>query len=281
MVKLLTSLALSSLIISSTFASSIWDIETRELDEVEDAVFAREMLELFARQDEPEYMDLARRKFNFGNFAKGALSLLFRRELGDGADPNAGSPQPQSDGAGVPHSHRHRHHDGMQNPGHSHPNGAHAHQKHQSQEQSLGQRDLDVLELEARQDDPEYMDLARRKFNFGNFAKGALSLLFRREVGDAADANAGSPQPQSDGAAGVPHPHRNRHGHHDGMTNGQTHGHSHGPHAHQPPAKHELHDQQQSLGQRDFDDELLERGLDYELMGEGLFERFDDDLDLD
>ena len=103
MVKLVSSLFLSALIIVPTLASQLPDFDmlglkdfcvqlvsnknftysrdvshllARELSESEAAVFAREMEGLFARQQDPQYVDLARRhhhKFNFGNFAKGAV----------------------------------------------------------------------------------------------------------------------------------------------------------------------------------------------------------------
>jgi hypothetical protein len=109
MVKLISYLTLSVFIISPAFASSLWDLESRdeshlfdrELDESVDAVFAREILGLYARQGQPaEYEDLARRfHINFGKVLKGAASLLFRRELeADNAD-------------GMKHRHRaHRRH---------------------------------------------------------------------------------------------------------------------------------------------------------------------------
>lgn len=99
MVKLTSLLALSALIIApTTFASELWDFETlvwfvlwlsavltfkcsrdisqepelfgRELSGTEAAVFAREMEKLFARQQDTEYTDLARRDWG-GLFKRG------------------------------------------------------------------------------------------------------------------------------------------------------------------------------------------------------------------
>jgi len=90
MVKLISFLDLSTLIITPTFASELWDLETREVSEphlfgrelsgAEAAVFAREMEGLFARQQDAEYLDLARRLFNFRN------TVLFRRDTDENED---------------------------------------------------------------------------------------------------------------------------------------------------------------------------------------------------
>jgi len=85
MVKLISFLALSTLIIAPTFASELWDLETRdmsqepdlfgrELSGTEAAVFAREMEKLFARQRDTEHADLARR----GGLFKRAVNVLRR-----------------------------------------------------------------------------------------------------------------------------------------------------------------------------------------------------------
>jgi hypothetical protein len=108
MVKLVSSLALSALIIAPAFAFRLPDFEmlglkdflsssfliitysrdvsephllARELSEYEAAVFARDMEGLFARQQQdPQYADLARRHFHFslgklGKLAKGAVGM--------------------------------------------------------------------------------------------------------------------------------------------------------------------------------------------------------------
>jgi len=87
MVKLTSLLALSTLIIAPTFASVLWDLETRdisqepelfgrELSRTEAAVFAREMEKLFARQQDIEHTDLARR--DWGGLFKRAVNVLGR-----------------------------------------------------------------------------------------------------------------------------------------------------------------------------------------------------------
>jgi len=67
MVKLLSSFALYTLIITPAFASVLFHLQTRdplfvrELDEAEASVFVRDLQGLFARQHDPEHVVLARR----------------------------------------------------------------------------------------------------------------------------------------------------------------------------------------------------------------------------
>jgi len=90
MVKLLSSLALYTLIITPAFASALFDLETRdplfvrELDEAEASVFVRDLQGLFARQHDPEHVVLARRAQSRDNIPHAPFA---RHQLPPGGPP--------------------------------------------------------------------------------------------------------------------------------------------------------------------------------------------------
>jgi len=112
MVKLLSFVTLFTLIITPIFASALWDLETRdvsdpqilvrELDEVEAAVFARELQGLFARRRD---FDIARRDTsNSGNLLKRAFNLLVRSEPDSQVHHESNVPVSQLDSAHKRHA---------------------------------------------------------------------------------------------------------------------------------------------------------------------------------